>query len=179
MGLLVPYLLDVWHWASVGVVSGGLLEVLKALAAPIIAVAAVRVSRQQVQINKSKLRLDMYEKRLKIYKAVRELCGCVVYAASISPADLAKYREDTIETDFLFDDPAVPRYVREVGSKVRQLIQTEQKFDRAHKRKSDQEHELYDLLTDLQEWISDQLSESSEVFRPFLAPEQRAQRFQT
>ncbi|WP_445392400.1 hypothetical protein ACUDTL_16950 [Stenotrophomonas pavanii] len=178
MDRLVPYLLDVWHWVSAGAISGGLLEVLKALAAPIIAVAAVRVSRQQVRINESKLRLDMYEKRLRIYKAVRELCGCVVYSASVSPTDLAKYREETMETDFLFDDPAVPRYVREVGSKVRQLIQTEQKFDRAHKRKSDEEHALYDRLTDLQEWVSDQLTESSEVFRPFLAPEQRAQRFQ-
>lgn len=146
------------------------IELLKALAAPIIALAALRVSRQQVRINESKLRLDMYDRRLKIYSAVKELLGRFTANAVISQDDLATFRDQVLEVDFLFGEE-IQAYVQELDTKARLLIVTHYKYARGHDRGGDSAAEQLDKIDEIDGWFIEQHAVAKRVFGFHLRPE--------
>lgn len=159
-----------WQWA----VPNGLLDVLKALAAPIVAAAALRVSRQQVRINEIKLRLDMYDRRAKVYGAVKELLNAFVSNGTLSTPDLMRFREQAVETDFLFG-PKVQAYMFVLDQKVRRLIIEADKYERdAWKSEGKNPIDAYAELDALNEWFFNQPAAAKRVFQPALSLEPAA-----
>ena len=77
------------------------IEILKVLAAPTVAIAAIIVSSQQVAINRTKLRLDLYEKRVAIYEEVRTLIRHFTEEGSLTITNLADFRSKTAYAAFI------------------------------------------------------------------------------
>ena len=159
-----------WQWA----VPNGLLDVLKALAAPIVAAAALRVSRQQVRINETKLRLDMYDRRAKVYGAVKELLSAFTTNGTLSTPDLIRFREQAVEADFLFG-AKVQAYMFVLDQKARRLIIEVDKYERgAWKTRGEDPIDAYAEVDALQEWFIDQPAAAKLVFQPALSLEPAA-----
>lgn len=170
--LVWDWVLQAWQWA----VQGGLLDILKALAAPIVAYAALRVSRQQVRINESKLRLDMYDRRAKVYGAVKDLLGAFTANGALSASDLMKFREGIVEADFLFGGE-VQAYLAEMDLQVRRLIIEEEKYRRGASKSSDTDpQDAYAKVDELHDWLLDQPNAAKLVFKPAMSMEQEARR---
>jgi len=146
----------------------GLLELLKALAAPIIAVAALRVSRQQVRINENKLKLDLYDRRLKVYTAVKDLLAAFSTVGTLTQDQLAAFRNQVVEADFLFGED-VQRYIALVDGKARSLIIETYKYNRPRRDDAESTTDPYEKVDELHDWFLDQHAEAKRVFRSFLS----------
>lgn len=156
-----------WLWA---VPNSGMLDLLKALAAPIVAAAALRVSRQQVRINETKLRLDMYDRRVKVYGAVKDLLGAFLANGTLSTADLVKFREQIAEADFLFGEE-IQDYLAEMDGQARRLIIEETKYRRHAHAKSEQSERAYEAVDKLHLWFLDQPEAAKAMFKRSLSME--------
>jgi len=146
------------------------VEVLKALAAPIVAYAALRVSRQQVRINESKLRLDMYDRRLKVYGAVKGMLNAFYTNGTLTQGDLDTYREQVVEVDFLFREE-VQAYVRELDRNARQVIVENHRLDVSAGRSKNADVTTRNRLDTLHRWLIEQPSNAKRIFQPSLSPE--------
>lgn len=164
----MEYALLAWSWICQGFawLLSNWLELLKALAAPIIAGAALKVSRQQVRINESKLRLDLYDRRMDAYSAVKTFLGAFWINGNISQADLTEFRSGTVQVDFLFDD-AVHSYVAELDSNARRLIVCYSAHRRGI-RGTSQKKAAFDEIEELNNWFAVQPARAKQVFKPFL-----------
>lgn len=154
-----------WQWLGTN-----WLELLKALAAPIIAIAALRVSRQQVEINASKLRLDLYDRRSEIYAAVKTLLREFWIEGTISQEEVDHFRQGTAQADFLFSD-AVNHYIRQLERKAQRLVLVTAAHYRGAKQvpgRPPPAQEMQDLL----DWFAAQDTVAKDMFKPFLRLEQ-------
>lgn len=142
------------------------LELLKALAAPIIAFAALRVSRQQVEINASKLRLDLYDRRSEVYTAVKILLGEFDANATIKQEQLNRFRQETAQVDFLFDE-AVSRYLAQINRNGKRLVRCTRDYRRGEEPK-EAERRLWQEMQALRSWFTEQGPKAKQLFTPFL-----------
>lgn len=80
---------------------------------------------RQYKISRTKLKFDLYEKRLNLFKILSAYISEVALDRVDSlDARLRKHRQlcsETLEEEFLFDDPAIGEYFRIVVSKSEQL----------------------------------------------------------
>jgi hypothetical protein len=166
---------DVWEvWPVIGRAWQWLctnwLELLKALAAPIIALAALRVSRQQVEINASKFRLDLYDRRSEVYAAVKTLLGEFWADATVTPEGLDRFRKATVQADFLFND-SISSYIARMDRKGQRLISSTAAHFRGAENSPGRPTPLQEM-DDLQNWFAAQGPEAKAMFKPFLRLEQ-------
>lgn len=145
------------------------VEWLKALAAPIVAVAAVTVSYQQVLINRTKLRVDMYERRIAVYEQVREFLRTFSSEGQLTATDLGRFRSTTAHAVFLCP-PRVVEYLAELDRRAVSLIRA------LHRRELFLEgqinldiEKLNDAIDELEVWFMDAHAESVEIFKDALA----------
>ncbi|MBA0422048.1 hypothetical protein D7Y22_13825 [Stenotrophomonas maltophilia] len=165
VGEVWPVIGRVWQWLCTN-----WLELLKALAAPIIAAAALRVSRQQVEINASKLRLDLYDRRSEVYAAVKTLLGEFWADATVKPEGLDLFRKGTVQADFLFSD-SVSAYLAQMDRKGQRLISSTAAHFRGDENPPGRPTPLQEM-EQLQEWFAAQGPVAKAMFKPFLRLEQ-------
>lgn len=91
------------------------VEILKALLTPLIAIIATYIAWQQWNTNKLKLKLERYERRLRVYEEVKRILSLMISKADISLAELLKFRAASAEADFLFGSE-IPNYLDEIYS---------------------------------------------------------------
>lgn len=103
---------------------GVTIELLKAIAAPTVAVAAIVVSSQQVGINRTKLRLELYEKRVAVYEEVRSLLRKFVEAGALDVKDLAEFRTNTAHAAFICP-ASVTEFLGKIEAAAVELIKRE------------------------------------------------------
>jgi hypothetical protein len=156
-----PFISRAWQWLCTN-----WLELLKALAAPIIALAALRVSRQQVEINASKFRLDLYDRRSEVYAAVKILLGEFWADATVTPEGLDRFRKATVQADFLFND-SVSSYIAQMDRKGQRLIASTAAHYRGAENPPGRPSPLQEM-EDLQNWFSAQGPAAKAMFKPFL-----------
>ncbi|MEE9890874.1 MAG: hypothetical protein PBU96_16085 [Stenotrophomonas geniculata] len=165
LGEVWPVIGQAWQWLCTN-----WLELLKALAAPIIAAAALRVSRQQVEINASKLRLDLYDRRSEVYAAVKTLLGEFWAAATVDQEGLDRFRKGTVQVDFLFSD-SVSAYIAQMDRKGQRLILSTAAHYRGGENPPGRPTPLQEM-EDLQNWFAAQAPVAKDMFKPFLRLEQ-------
>lgn len=146
------------------------LDLLKALAAPIVAYAALKVSRQQVRINETKLRLDLYDRRIDVYGAVKGLFEAFGEKGTIHQEDLAKYREGVVEADFLFGED-VTRYIAALDEGARRLIIETYKYEHRRQAEAHTDEHPYAKVDALHDWLLEQRQVAKDVFKRTLALE--------
>ena len=79
-----------------------IIEILKGLLTPLIAIVATYIAWQQWQTNRKKLELDLYERRLRIYEEVQKILRVIARDRKASFRDLLDFQASVSEMDFLF-----------------------------------------------------------------------------
>ena len=90
-----------------------LIETLKALLTPLIAIVATYIAWQQWKTNRQKLNLERYDRRLRVYEEVKKILSIIMRDAKASTDDLLKFRTSVSEADFLFGQD-IPEYIDEI-----------------------------------------------------------------
>ena len=88
--------------------------------AALTAVLAVWIAYQQYRTNRSKLRLDLYERRFRVFDAVRNLLATVGRDGALELKDVQDFVVGTSETTFLFGADIVG-YIEQLRLKAADL----------------------------------------------------------
>lgn len=136
-----------------------LLKVISTLSTLAIGLAAWLLAYQQLKLSKSKLKFDLYEKRLALFKIVRDFASTLVLRGDADSGQL--YRE-TIERYFLFDED-VCTYIGEMYERAKQVEQTKQELSRPSLTPEERQSLNKKLVGD-KTWFFDQSDKMIEVF---------------
>lgn len=90
-----------------------IIDILSALLTPLIAIIATYIAYQQYRTNKLQLQNELYERRLEIYRTLRQFIGFAVQYGGVPNEELPKFLRGTSESFFLFGDD-VAKYLNEV-----------------------------------------------------------------
>src|SRR5262249_54063487 len=93
------------------------LKIIQAASTLAIGIAASFLAYKQFSLSRSKLRFDLYEKRLAVFKTVRDFASAIALKGEADPG--AFYR-DTIERRFLFEED-VYLYIEEMFKRAQEL----------------------------------------------------------
>ena len=109
------------------------LRVVSAASTLLIGVAASWLAYQQFKISRVKLKFELYEKRLALFRIVREFASDIAINhttnASQTLSDTGKFYRDTIEHRFLFNTD-VSAYFDDVYQKAKALADVELELSR-------------------------------------------------
>jgi len=104
------------------------LEVLNALSplftflgTVVIGGFAAYFARGQWRTNEDKLRLDLYDRRLAVYEAAMRFLIDLTATGKVDAASMHQYLVATRQATFLFDDDAIPEYLRSLASEAQKL----------------------------------------------------------
>ena len=135
--------------------------------AALTAVLALWIAYQQYRTNRSKLRLDLYERRFRVFDAVRDLLATVGRDGAFELKDLQDFVAGTSEATFLFGADIVA-YIEELRLKAADLR-------RVHRTLADTAlpvgPERSQAATDdaeLIKWFTEQFEESKRRFAKYL-----------
>jgi hypothetical protein len=146
-----------------------IMELLKALLTPLIAIIATYIAWQQWQTNKSKLVLDRYDRRLEVYEEVRKILSIIMRDARASYDDLLKFRAAVSEADFLFG-PEIPAYIDEIYKRgVKLEYWNKQYKDYTQEIPPNYDHDaVVDGMHIELVWLTEQFGPAKAKFRPYL-----------
>jgi hypothetical protein len=141
-----------------------IVKIVAAASTFAIGIAAWRLAFQQFRISRSKLRFDLYEKRLAVFKTVRDFASATAFGREADPG--AFYR-DTIERRFLFEED-VYSYIEGMFSRAQELRGLNEEY--AQPRLTEPERtRLRKAIVDHNSWFFDQTDKVFEVFSKDLA----------
>jgi hypothetical protein len=145
------------------------VELLKALLTPAIALLAAYIAWQQWQTNRTKLALDLYDRRVHIYEQVKRILSMVMRDARVSYEDLLAFRANTAQADFLFG-PEIPKYIDEIYQRAVKLeYWTKEYRDYTQEKPAGYDHEKVVAGKHAElEWLSGQFEPALKKFRPYL-----------
>jgi len=102
-------------------------QVLQALLAPVIAIAAAVISRISIQIqrrqadtNRLQYRLALFDKRMKVFNSTMDLIAVILREARIEQKRVFQFLHETQEGDLLFG-PEIREYLDELYNKASEL----------------------------------------------------------
>lgn len=94
-----------------------ILKIVSTISALTIGIAASALAYQQFRLSRSKLRFDLYEKRLAVFKTVRDFASTLAIKGE---ADAGAFYRDTIERRFLFEED-IYSYIEGMYERAKQL----------------------------------------------------------
>jgi hypothetical protein len=153
------------------------LEVLNALSplftflgTVVIGGFAAYFARGQWRTNEGKLRLDLYDRRLAVYEAALKFLVDLSATGKVEASSMHQYLVATRQATFLFEDDAIPEYLRTLASEAQKLntaagaalpTVANAQAGSAHKSAPDAVWKLLD-------WFLDQEKVIGEKFAPYL-----------
>lgn len=143
------------------------LEILKLGIGTLIAGIAACIAYQQFQVARTKLRLDLYEKRFKVFTALKEFMLKVMQKADVDIDDFRRLYAEIAEAEFLFG-PEVVKYITEVKRKAADLGVLQDKLHRQHLPVGPERTKAAADDADILRWLDMQLEEAPKIFKPYL-----------
>ena len=146
-----------------------LVEILKALLTPLIAIVATYIVWQQWKTNKQKLNLEKYDRRLRFYEEVVKILSIVLRDAKASVDDLLRFRTSVSGADFLFGSE-IPEYIDEIYKRGLNLC----RWSEEYRDRNDIKPEGYDHQKVVAEkhkelnWLSEQFEPAKKKFAKYL-----------
>lgn len=145
------------------------LQIVQALAVPligaVIAAAGVWIAFQQMHVARVKLLHDLYDRRYAVFDAARKLIFEIISKREASDETYYRFAIGAADAPFLFDDN-MTAYLVQIRDRASKLHSANSVADsripgneKAAARKAGDEHFT---------WITAQLSDLTERFRPFL-----------
>jgi hypothetical protein len=124
------------------------------------------VAWHQWQLAQHKLRLELFDRRYRVFQALRKFLSAILSHARFSDAELFEYYAGTSDAEFLFGADVVD-YLSQVkgralGMQLHQKLYAPLPVGEERSKHVAAEH--VELL-----WLNDQLVEMTRVFRPYLS----------
>lgn len=147
------------------------VQVLQALAVPVIAGVGAWIALQQMQIARTKLQHDLYDRRYAVFQAVRRFLDEASVRRIVSPETFRAFALGTADAAFLFDDrlAAYLREMRERAAKAQSIFTVMENMpvgdEKARASAAAGEHVT---------WLMQQIDGLTERFRPFLTLDRRS-----
>jgi len=146
--------------------SNCLIDYLKALLTPLIAVLAVYIAYRQWITSRNQFRLNYFDRRLSIYTAAMELVSEIGMTGTISQEKARSFLVKTREARFLFADD-IDIYCTELYKNSQQLRIKEEVFRDTNPLPPKQDH-MIDEITSLKTWFQDQITIIPQIFEKYL-----------
>lgn len=145
------------------------IEILKALLTPVIAVVATYIAWQQWRTNQQKLLLDRYDRRLRVYEQVRNILSIVLRDATASYDELLRFRTSVSEADFLFG-PEITFYMDEIYQRGVLLQSWSSRYrDSTQQTPADYDHKkVCDGMHSELTWLTQQFEPAKQMFKKYL-----------
>lgn len=146
------------------------VQVLQALAVPVIAGVGTWIALQQMHIGRTKLQHDLFDRRYAVFQAVRRFLDEASVRKIVSPETLHAFVLGTADAAFLFDDrlAAHLKEMREHATKAQSIFTVMEDMpagdEKARASKAAGEHF---------NWLMHQIDGLAERFRPFLTLDRR------
>lgn len=149
------------------------VQVLQALAVPVIAGVGAWVALQQMYIARTKLQNDLYDRRYAVFQAVRRFLDEATVQRLVSDETVRSFVLGTSDATFLFDDDlaAYLKEMREHATKAQSIFVAMESLpagDRKARASMAAEEHVVRLLQ--------QFDGLTERFRPFLTLDRRTRR---
>jgi hypothetical protein len=141
-----------------------IIKIVSASATLAIGAAASFLAYQQFRLSRSKLRFDLYEKRLAVFKTVRDFASLI---AIHGEADAGAFYRDTIERRFLFEED-VYLYIEDMFKRAQELKSLKEQNAEPN-LPEDERTRLKKAIVNHSSWFFDQTDEMFEVFNKDLA----------
>ncbi len=147
------------------------LRIVSAASTLVIGIAASWLAYRQFKISNAKLRFELYEKRLVLFRIVRDFASAISMEHKRDSFqtldDAGKFYRDTIEHHFLFDAD-VSAYFDEMYQKAKDLSHVELELSRPNLT-SDERTALNKQTVALMAWFFEQSGVMLTVFRKDLS----------
>jgi hypothetical protein len=124
-----------------------------------------KIAKEQAYIAREKLRHDLYEKRYRVFYAVRKLLAGIVSQRNASEEALRAFKIDTDDSVFLFDDNLAGDF-EEIRSRAQKLQSLDHLMDSMPV--GEQRTDTINQSTEHFVWLVRQLDRLTEKFKPFL-----------
>jgi hypothetical protein len=147
------------------------VQVLQALAVPVIAGVGAWVALQQMQIARTKLQHDLYDRRYAVFQAVRRFLDEASVRKIVSGETFRAFALGTADAAFLFDDSlaAYLKEMRERAAKAQSIFSVMEDMpagdEKARASKAAGEQFI---------WLMQQIDGLADKFRPFLTLDRRS-----
>lgn len=148
----------------------GILNVFRALLAPVIAGVVAYIAYQQHKTNRDKLRLDLYDRRLKVFEGLMVLLWVIFRKGTCNDQERDQFQRATVEGSFLFDKD-IANYLDTIQKKTLELGTIRAVLNLPSGEKRDQTVEKERQLFD---WFTNQFEVSKEKFARYLSFRQSA-----
>ena len=141
------------------------MDVLQALATPAIAVAGLIIAWAQWSVNRARLRHELFEKRYRVYEALRRYVSSIMAHGNALPEAQAQFLANTAGAGFLFNG-VIRAHLHEVWQKSLDLecIISELNGLPIGEARSAKCRMMYDIKT----WFVHEPDEADAMFEPFL-----------
>lgn len=141
------------------------VEVLSAAAAPVAALIGAYVAYQQWRTNRQRLRIELYDRRVAVFRGVREQVFAIGRLGRVGPDVLPEIVKACAEADFLFD-PRLVTYLDQIYKRAIRMwaLHAELEGLPAGEPRSKIVHEH----AELEKWMAEQPTEMSGRFRKYL-----------
>jgi hypothetical protein len=146
------------------------VQFLKAALAPIAALFACWVAFRQYQIKKLELRLARYDRRFKIYQALKDFIATVINDPKISADAVRQFDIATNEASFLFEED-VCEYLALIRRKSQSMADLSRRIEEllVDRQMNDERTVLVNEKLQLADWFFDQFHDSKNQFARYLS----------
>jgi hypothetical protein len=124
------------------------------------------IAFKQVKIATAKLNLDLYDRRFKVFEAVRNLITQVMREAHVRLEDIRSFNLGVADATFLFESD-VENYLTALRKKTIAL-RTKVEQLRGMEEPNDRRNALVDQIAGLEMDLSVEYEKMIEVFKPYL-----------
>ena len=133
----------------------------------LIAISLVCIAYQNWRIQKDKLRLDLYDKRYKIFQAIKDLSTSFLKNGVTNRKDLNQFIIDTSEVDFLFEDD-IKENIDEIRKKSLRAINLAERLDNRGVGTQEDRENIAKELEELEKWSINLPNRLKSLFKEYL-----------
>lgn len=125
-----------------------------------------RINRHSSRLERDKLRLELFDRRYRVFSALRELFKVFFVKGTFDNDDIPKFALDIADAEFLFDDE-MKSYLEGVRTNAIHLMLASQRLSRGVEPE-DERQRLVDKMYRLEMWFAEEHKQFASRFRKFL-----------
>lgn len=161
------------------------LEVFTSLSPAVALGLSVWVGIRQNQIQKKSVKVQQFERRWTIYKKLLDFIQLAHSRDIKDPNPIIEFEENTMETEFLFNDEKIQKLRKDAISNARQILDLNKAIDGLNKQAHDdammnppkdrstesinrKKEEKVKELDETCKWFGDKLQGLNQLFEPYL-----------
>jgi hypothetical protein len=152
-----------WLWKSNDNRPANIIGIVVSISLAYIAYQNYGINKANTRIQKDKLRLDLFDRRYKVFQALKELLSSFITTANFTHQELYKFANESSDAEFLFGID-IKNYVDEIFEKGIHLIYLKKCLEDNIGEREKTINEIYELEI----WLSAQSKNAKNLFKKYL-----------